>query len=104
MSGIEWVAGGGYFLAFLFTIVRTEVLNPRLEWTPSAPYLERLAWDLLAASAGLRGWVVAQNVVQPSLSEIAVALSLAAVAGIGMCKVLARAFVPRVGRWLFGGW
>lgn len=108
MTGLDWIAAGGFFLAFAFTLVRTEVLNPRNPLDPSAPYVERLAWDALAVAAGLRGWTVWTGVVDATGTEAAVAACLAVVAAIGMVKVLGRAFGPRavnaVDRWLFGGW
>jgi len=104
MTGMDWIAAGGLFLAFLFTLIRTELLNPRLGWGPSAPFVERLAWDGLAACAGLRGWMIWSDVVHPTGTEAALAGFLAAVTFIGMGKVLFRAFWWRFERWLFGGW
>lgn len=104
MTGMDWIAAIGFFLAFVFTVLRTEVLNPRLDWTPTAPYVERLAWDLLACAAGLRGWLIYSGVINPTPSEAALAAALAAVSLVGMVKVMGRAFLPRVARWLFGPW
>lgn len=101
-STLDWIAASGLFLAFIFTLLRTEVLNPRLEWTVSAPYLERLAWDLLGVCAGLRGWVIWSDVVQATVSEAALATALATVSLIGLVKVLWRSFWPRFDRWIFG--
>lgn len=102
MTALDWIAAGGFFLAFVFTLLRTEVLNPRLEWTVSAPYLERLAWDVLGVSAGLRGWIIWSDVVQATLTEATLAAALAAVSLIGLAKVLWRSFWPRLDRWMFG--
>lgn len=104
MTSTDLIAAVALFLVFLFTILRTEILNPRLDWTPTAPYIERLAWDVLAVSAGLRGWMIWTDVAQASGSEATMAAAMAAVAFIGMCKVFGRAFLPRVYRWLFGEW
>lgn len=102
MTALDWIAAGGFFAAFVFTLLRTEVLNPRLEWTVSAPYLERLAWDVLGVSAGLRGWIIWSDVTQATLTEATLAAALAAVSLIGLVKVLWRSFWPRFDRWMFG--
>lgn len=102
MTGLDWIAAGGFFLAFVFALVRTEVLTPRLEWTVSAPYVERLAWDLLGVSAGLRGWVIWSGVAQATLTEASLAAALAGVTLLGLIKVLWRSFWPRLNRWVSG--
>jgi hypothetical protein len=90
-----WLASTGFFLAFLFTVIRTELGNPRLGWAPSSPYYERLVYDLMGCAAGLRGWMVFAGHVSPTPSEVALALTLAAVAGLGLVKILGRTVVLR---------
>lgn len=102
MTGLDWIAAVSLFLVFAATVLRTEVLNPKLEWTVSAPYVERLAWDALGVCAGLRGWIIWTDVAQATGSEAALSAALAVVALIGLVKVLWRSFWPRVNRWASG--
>ncbi len=103
----DWLAALSYFLTFGMTLARTELLSPRISYGPSASYGERLAHDALAFAAGLRGWLVFAGDVEPSGSEVTLAVCLAVVAAKGLIKLVWSEAAERFGLvlagWLRGG-
>jgi hypothetical protein len=104
MDSVAFIAATGLFMAFACTVLRTELLNPRLGWAPSAPWPERLAHDALGVCAGLRGWLIFTGVIDPTGSEAALAVALALVTGIGLGKVVFYAVGDRVVAWIWRAW
>lgn len=96
LTVMDWLAAGALMLVFLLVGLRTEVLNPRFEWGPSAPFLERLVWDGLAAAAALRGIMIFSDEVQATGSEATLCVALVLVVAVGFLKTLYYALAPRI--------
>ncbi|MBX3480074.1 MAG: hypothetical protein KF842_06715 [Caulobacter sp.] len=98
------LTAAAYFIAFSLIILRTLLQNPALSWGPSAPFYERLAFELLAAAAGIRGWLIFVDVLRPTATETALALTLAAVAAVGLWKLVSREIDARLTDLITRGW
>ncbi|MDP3853608.1 hypothetical protein [Phenylobacterium sp.] len=88
MTDTDWITVIALAIASMATAARAYLQSPRLTFMPNAPVLECLVYDLLAGAAGLRAWILYEGQRHASMSESFLAVALAAVAAIGLFKVL----------------
>lgn len=88
MTDTDWITVAALAVACLATLARAYLQSPRLTFMPNAPVLECLVYDLLAGAAGLRAWIIYEDQRHATMSEGFLAVTLAAVAVIGLFKVL----------------
>ncbi len=83
-----WISVAALAVACVATGARAYLQSPRLVRMPSAPTVECLLYDLLAAFCGLRAWVLYEGRSHAGFSETTVYVLLALTSVMGLAKVL----------------